>query len=256
MLGEGLDAGVRGAGLLQGNAEGEGEPHNYERDRCGDPGFDADRDRRLRRGRAARAQAPGARRQRRGAIGRHPGDVRRGPGHAAAVRPRGVRRDGRRAHSTSTGCANGSPGIDLGIATGVLATFLGSDPIRRGWHARFRRRSGSDGSRTRGCCSPTGPRSPRRGATSAALRTTATPVLEDGRVDRLPDHRNKQWISNGGVADAYSILAKAPGGPTLVRRRTRSGRVHLRQARGQARHPGQQHRRRSRCRTSSSTSTG
>ena len=34
----------------------------------------------------------------------------------------------------------------------------------------------------------------------------------------------KQWISNGGVADVYTILANAPGGPTLVRRRARRRR--------------------------------
>src|SRR3954466_10834744 len=55
---------------------------------------------------------------------------------------------------------------------------------------------------------------PEAGSDLAALRTTATPVLEDGRVTGYVIHGNKQWISNGGFADLYSVLALAPGGPS------------------------------------------
>ena len=53
----------------------------------------------------------------------------------------------------------------------------------------------------------------------------------------------KQWISNGGIADAYTILANTPGGPSwFVIERGADG-LHPGQARGQARHPAEQHRR-------------
>ena len=55
---------------------------------------------------------------------------------------------------------------------------------------------------------------PEAGSDLAALRTTATPVIGDGKVVGYKLNGNKQWISNGGVADLYSILALAPGGPS------------------------------------------
>ena len=51
----------------------------------------------------------------------------------------------------------------------------------------------------------------------------------------------KQWISNGGIADKYTILARAPGGPSwFVLDRGTDG-FHPEQAGGQARHPAVQH---------------
>ena len=44
--------------------------------------------------------------------------------------------------------------------------------------------------------------------------SVAVPVIEDGVVVGYRITGQKQWISNGGVADLYSILAKAPGGPS------------------------------------------
>jgi alkylation response protein AidB-like acyl-CoA dehydrogenase len=55
---------------------------------------------------------------------------------------------------------------------------------------------------------------PEAGSDLAALRTVAEPVLEDGEVKGYKITGNKQWISNGGYADLYSVLARAPGGPT------------------------------------------
>ena len=49
---------------------------------------------------------------------------------------------------------------------------------------------------------------------SAAEMTVAEPVTQDGRVAGYKITGNKQWISNGGYADLYSVLAKAPGGPS------------------------------------------
>ena len=61
---------------------------------------------------------------------------------------------------------------------------------------------------------------PEAGSDLGALKTVAVPVTgDDGTVTAYRITGKKQWISNGGVADLYTILANAPGGPTLVRRR-------------------------------------
>jgi alkylation response protein AidB-like acyl-CoA dehydrogenase len=103
--------------------------------------------------------------------------------------------------------------VDLGVATGVLATFLGSDPIIFGgtyeqkklWMTRI----GQEG-----LLMAYGATEPEAGSDLAALRTTATPVLQDGKITGYTINGNKQWISNGGYADLYSVLARTPGGPT------------------------------------------
>ena len=103
--------------------------------------------------------------------------------------------------------------IDLGVATAVLATFLGSDPITVGatpdqkktWLTRI----AEDG-----LLFAYGATEPEAGSDLAALRTTADPVTQDGRVTGYKINGNKQWISNGGVADAYTVLANTPSGPS------------------------------------------
>ena len=103
--------------------------------------------------------------------------------------------------------------IDLGVATAVLATFLGSDPITVGatpeqkklWLTRIAEE---------GLLFAYGATEPEAGSDLGALKTTADPVLKDGRVVGYKINGAKQWISNGGIADAYTVLANAPGGPT------------------------------------------
>jgi acyl-CoA dehydrogenase len=103
--------------------------------------------------------------------------------------------------------------IDLGIATGVLATFLGSDPIvvgatpeqKKHWLTRIAEE---------GLLFAYGATEPEAGSDLAALRTRAERVVENGRIAGYKISGSKQWISNGGVADAYTILANAPGGPS------------------------------------------
>jgi len=103
--------------------------------------------------------------------------------------------------------------IDLGLSTGVLATFLGSDPIifggtekqKKKWLTRIAEE---------GLLMAYGATEPEAGSDLAALRTIATPVEENGKITGYKINGNKQWISNGGYADLYSILALAPGGPT------------------------------------------
>ena len=103
--------------------------------------------------------------------------------------------------------------IDLGIATSVLATFLGSDPITVGatqeqkklWLSRIA---------DEGLLFAYGATEPEAGSDLGALRTLADPVLQDGRVVGYKINGNKQWISNGGIAGAYTVLANTPGGPS------------------------------------------
>jgi len=103
--------------------------------------------------------------------------------------------------------------LDVGVATGLLATCLGSEPIRVGgtpaqrayWFGRIAEE---------GLLMAYGATEPGAGSDLAALRTTATPIVEAGCTVGYRLQGNKQWISNGGVADACTILANAPGGPT------------------------------------------
>jgi alkylation response protein AidB-like acyl-CoA dehydrogenase len=103
--------------------------------------------------------------------------------------------------------------IDLGVATAVLATFLGSDPIRVGatpeqkklWLTRIAEE---------GLLFAYGATEPEAGSDLGALRTTADRVMENGRVVGYKITGNKQWISNGGIADAYTVLANTQNGPS------------------------------------------
>ncbi len=103
--------------------------------------------------------------------------------------------------------------IDLGVATAVLATFLGSDPITVGatpeqkkiWLTRIAEE---------GLLFAYGATEPEAGSDLGALRTTAERVSENGKVVGYKITGNKQWISNGGIAGAYTVLANTPGGPT------------------------------------------
>jgi alkylation response protein AidB-like acyl-CoA dehydrogenase len=103
--------------------------------------------------------------------------------------------------------------IDLGVATTVFATFLGSDPITVGatpeqkklWLGRIA---------NEGLMFAYGATEPDAGSDLGSLRTTADRVMQDGKIVGYKINGNKQWISNGGIAGAYSILANAPGGPS------------------------------------------
>src|SRR5512138_3121449 len=103
--------------------------------------------------------------------------------------------------------------IDLGIATSVLATFLGSDPIFVGatpeqkkiWLSRIA---------DEGLLFAYGATEPEAGSDLGALLTTATRVMEDDKVVGYKINGSKQWISNGGIAGAYTILANTPSGPS------------------------------------------
>jgi len=103
--------------------------------------------------------------------------------------------------------------IDLGIATSAFATFLGSDPITVGatpeqkklWLGKIA---------DEGILFAYGATEPDAGSDLGSLKTTAERVMDGDNIIGYKISGLKQWISNGGIADAYSILANAPGGPT------------------------------------------
>jgi len=103
--------------------------------------------------------------------------------------------------------------IDLGVATGVLATFLGSDPIRVGGTAEQQQHWMSRLA-DEGLLMAYGATEPAAGSDLGALKTRAEPVQGNGAIEGYRISGAKQWISNGGFADLYSVLAMAPGGPS------------------------------------------
>ncbi len=103
--------------------------------------------------------------------------------------------------------------IDVGVATGLLATFLGSDPIQVGGTPEQKSRW-LGAIADQGILFAYGATEPEAGSDLASLRTVATPVEENGEVVGYRLSGRKQWISNGGVADACTILANTPGGPS------------------------------------------
>jgi alkylation response protein AidB-like acyl-CoA dehydrogenase len=103
--------------------------------------------------------------------------------------------------------------IDLGVATAVFATFLGSDPILFGatpeqkkiWLTRIAEE---------GLIFAYGATEPEAGSDLGALLSTAERVMDGDRIAGYKISGLKQWISNGGIADAYTILASTPAGPS------------------------------------------
>ncbi len=116
--------------------------------------------------------------------------------------------------------------IDLGIATSVLATFLGSDPITVGATPEQKKtwlgRIADDG-----LLFAYGATEPDAGSDLGALRTTADRVVDGDRITGYKISGLKQWISNGGIADAYTILASTAAGPSwFVVEKSAAGFTH------------------------------
>jgi alkylation response protein AidB-like acyl-CoA dehydrogenase len=105
--------------------------------------------------------------------------------------------------------------IDLGLATAMLAVALGTDPIRVGctheqktkWIGRIAEE---------GLIVAYGVTEPEAGSNVQNLKTEAARITSaDGRITGYRLNGVKQFISNGSIADLYTILAKAPDGPTF-----------------------------------------
>lgn len=104
---------------------------------------------------------------------------------------------------------------DVGVATAMLAVALGTDPIRVGctpeqkekWMSRIAEE---------GLIVAYGVTEPEAGSNVESLKTKAERILDaDGNITHYKLNGVKQFISNGGIANLYTILAKAPDGPTF-----------------------------------------
>jgi alkylation response protein AidB-like acyl-CoA dehydrogenase len=104
--------------------------------------------------------------------------------------------------------------LDLGVATAFLAIFLGTDPIVVGATEEQRkhwlRRIGDEGMIVAYAVTE-----PLAGSELSAIRTKADRVIENGELKGYRINGTKQFISNGGYAQLYSVLAATPDGPTF-----------------------------------------
>jgi alkylation response protein AidB-like acyl-CoA dehydrogenase len=99
--------------------------------------------------------------------------------------------------------------LDLGVATAFLAIFLGTDPIVAGatpeQKSKWMRRIAEEG-----LIVAYGVTEPLAGSEVSAIRTRAERIEEDGAVRAYKLNGAKQFITNGGHAQLFSILASAP----------------------------------------------
>jgi len=101
--------------------------------------------------------------------------------------------------------------IDLGICTSVFATFLGMDPIFVGgtdaqkekWIKKIAEES---------CYVAYGATEAAAGSDLLHLKTKAERVMEGDKIVGYKLNGGKMWITNGGAAGVYTILARAPKG--------------------------------------------
>jgi alkylation response protein AidB-like acyl-CoA dehydrogenase len=104
---------------------------------------------------------------------------------------------------------------DLGVATAFLAICLGTDPILVGGTTE-QKNHWLNKIATEGIVVAYGVTEPEAGSNVAALKTTADRILDaEGNVTGYRLNGAKQFITNGGVAQLYTILAKTPDGPSF-----------------------------------------
>ncbi len=103
--------------------------------------------------------------------------------------------------------------IDLGIATSVFATYLGIDPINVGGTPQQKEKWLTRIGKER-LMVAYGATEPDAGSDLVNLKTKAERVYENDKIIGYRITGIKQWISNGGIADIYTILALAPDGPS------------------------------------------
>jgi len=104
---------------------------------------------------------------------------------------------------------------DVGLATAFLGISLGTDPILVGGtqaqSERWLSRVAEEGSIVAYAVTE-----PEAGSNLSAMRMTADPITDaSGVVTGYSLNGTKQFITNGGVADLYTVLARAPGGPSF-----------------------------------------
>ncbi len=130
--------------------------------------------------------------------------------------------------------------VDLGVATGVLATFLGSDPIHFGGTPEQKQRF-LGAIAEHGLLMAYAATEPEAGSDLGALRTRADRIERGRRDRRLPNLRQQAVDLQRRLRRPLHRARADPRRPLLVRGRRRHPRPLPRQARGQARHSRQQH---------------
>ncbi|MFQ6079880.1 MAG: acyl-CoA dehydrogenase family protein [Thermodesulfobacteriota bacterium] len=105
--------------------------------------------------------------------------------------------------------------MDLAVATSFLAICLGMDPLRvggtQGQKDKYIRKIAEEG-----LIVAYGVTEPEAGSNVQALKTKAERVLDEaGNIKGYKLSGQKQFITNGGVADLYTILADTPEGPSF-----------------------------------------
>jgi alkylation response protein AidB-like acyl-CoA dehydrogenase len=105
--------------------------------------------------------------------------------------------------------------IDMGIATSFLAICLGMDPIRVGGteeqREKYIRRIADEG-----LIVGYGITEPEAGSNVQAIKTKAERVFDEkGNIRGYKINGQKQFITNGGVADLFTILVDTPEGPSF-----------------------------------------
>ena len=105
--------------------------------------------------------------------------------------------------------------IDLGLATSMLAVALGTDPIRVG-STEAQKRKWLTRIAGEGLIVAYAVTEPEAGSNVQNISTEARPIADaDGKVTHYSINGVKQFISNGSIANLYTVLAKAPGGPSF-----------------------------------------
>jgi alkylation response protein AidB-like acyl-CoA dehydrogenase len=105
--------------------------------------------------------------------------------------------------------------MDLAVATSFLAICLGMDPIMVGatpaQKEKWVRKIADEG-----LIVAYGVTEPEAGSNVQSLKTKAERVLDgSGNVVGYKINGQKQFITNGGVASVYTLLADTPGGPSF-----------------------------------------
>jgi alkylation response protein AidB-like acyl-CoA dehydrogenase len=105
--------------------------------------------------------------------------------------------------------------MDLAIATSFLAICLGMDPIKVGATPEQKEKYIGKIAK-QGLIVAYGVTEPEAGSNVQSLQTQAERVLDEhGRIKGYKLNGQKQFITNGGVADLYTILADTPKGPSF-----------------------------------------
>lgn len=101
--------------------------------------------------------------------------------------------------------------FDLGVTTSVFATFLGMDPIFMGGTEEQKEKWIKKIVNDR-CLVAYGATEAAAGSDLLHLKTRAERVMEGDKVVGYKISGGKMWITNGGTAGVYTILARSPKG--------------------------------------------